>query len=249
MNCEKYRLAIAEDPSFDGGAGHLSECAACQSYRREMQALDATISRALLLDVPELRVPELPEQPELIAEEPPKSSTSRSDNVVTLPKRRWVSPTWLAVAATVVAAALLGLRLVGPGTEYESLGEQIIAHIDHEAGSLQVTDVTVSDEQLTSVVTEHAARLDHGAGLITYAQSCQINGRDVPHLVIQGEYGPVTILLMPYEQIQEAETLSGKNINGIILPVGNGSIAIVGPREERLERIQKRVIESVSWST
>jgi hypothetical protein len=235
MNCEKYRLAIAAEPSFDGGAGHLSECAACQSYRREMQALDETISRALLLDVPQLRVPEL--------------STVTTDNVVTLPKRQWSSPTWLAVAATVVAAALLGLRLLGPGTEYESLGEQIIAHIDHEAGSLQVTDVAVSDEQLTAVVTEHAARMDHGAGLITYAQSCKINGRDVPHLVIQGEYGPVTILLMPYEQIQEAEVLSGKNINGIILPVGNGSIAIVGSREERLESIQNRVIESVTWST
>ena len=61
MNCEDYRQAIATDPSFDGGAGHLSECAACQSYRSEMQALDQKISRALAIDVPQLQMPDLPE--------------------------------------------------------------------------------------------------------------------------------------------------------------------------------------------
>ena len=79
MNCEEYREAIAADPSFDGGAGHLNECAACQEFRKEMIALDQTISRALALDVPPLSVPDLPELSEL--------STSMSDNVVTLRNR------------------------------------------------------------------------------------------------------------------------------------------------------------------
>jgi hypothetical protein len=59
MNCEDYRQAIAADPSFDGGAGHLSECSACQVYRKEMLELDRTINRALALDVPALNMPEL----------------------------------------------------------------------------------------------------------------------------------------------------------------------------------------------
>ena len=79
MNCEEYRESIAADPSFDGGAGHLSECSACQAYRKEMLALNQRISRALALDVPEANVPELPE---IIAEDSSESSTSRSDNVV-----------------------------------------------------------------------------------------------------------------------------------------------------------------------
>ena len=45
MNCEQYREAIAADPSFDGGAGHLSECEACQAYRREMLELDRLIGQ------------------------------------------------------------------------------------------------------------------------------------------------------------------------------------------------------------
>jgi len=249
MNCDQYREAIAADPSYDGGAGHLSQCAACQAYRAEMQELDQTISRALQLDVPELNMPELPE---IVAEEPSESSTSMSDNVTALPKRSWTpltTPAWFAMAATVVAAAILGVRLVGTGTEYESLADEILAHVDHEPYALRVTDKAISDERLASVVPANVAHMDHSAGLITYAQSCVINGHDVPHLVIQGERGPVTILLMPDEMIGEAQTLTGENINGVILPVGNGSIAIIGEKDEQLERLQQQVLNSATWST
>nr|NIS41236.1 DUF3379 domain-containing protein [Desulfuromonadales bacterium] len=60
----------AADPSFDGGAGHLSGCAACQAYREEMLALDRKIAGALEINVPELVMPEL--------------ADIEADNVVTL---------------------------------------------------------------------------------------------------------------------------------------------------------------------
>ena len=49
--------------------------------------------------------------------------------------------------------------------------------------------------------------------------------------------------------ISDAVPVHGKNINGVILPVGAGSIAIIGVRDERLEEIEKRVVNSVLWST
>lgn len=235
MNCEEYREAITADPAFDGGAGHVTECAACQAYRREIQALDEQITRALALEVPALRVPDLPE--------------IQSDNVVSLASRRLSPPTWIAMAATIVVAALIGIRFVGTDIQYDTLGEEILAHLDHEQAALRVTDVAVTDEQLNAVVPGDVARLDHSAGLITYAQSCPIRGHQVPHLVIQGEYGPVTILLMPEETVTAAESIRGDNVNGVILPVGKGSIAIIGGSKERLDRVQERVLESVTWST
>ena len=235
MNCEDYREAITIDPSFDGAAGHLSECAACQSYRREMQALEQKIGLALALDVPQLQMPDLPE--------------IETDNVVTLASRRFSPPAWFAMAATVVIAALLGVRLIGGGIEHESLADEILAHLDGEPFALRVTDVAITDERLNAVVPADIARMDHSAGLITYAQTCPIGGNEVPHLVIQGERGPVTILLMPEEYVAEPQQLSGDNVNGVILPVGNGSIAIIGSRDERLDRIQESVLKSVAWST
>jgi Protein of unknown function (DUF3379) len=245
MNCEEYREAIATDPSFDGGAGHLNECAACQQYRSDMQALDQRISRALAIDVPELQVPELPE----LSTSKSELSTSKSDKVVALHRRQLAPQTWFAMAATVVVAALLGVRLVGTGIEYDSLADEILAHLDGEPNALRVTDVAITAKRLNAVVPADIALMDHSAGLITYAQTCPIGGRDVPHLVIQGERGPVTILLMPEEKISGPQRLSGDNVNGIILPVGNGSIAIIGERDERLDRIEESVLKSVAWST
>jgi hypothetical protein len=235
MNCEEYREAIAADPSFDGGAGHLSECSSCQAYRGEMLALEQMISRALALNVPELNVPDLPDVD--------------TGNVTVLPTRKWASPAWIAIAATVVIAAFVGFRMIGGGVDYPTLGDELLAHIDHERNSLVVTDVAVSDARLTSVVPADIARLDHSSGLITYAQSCVIGGHSVPHLVIQGEHGPVTILLMPDEMVSAPQRITGESVIGVILPVGDGSIAIFGEREESLDRIEKKVLDSVTWST
>ena len=236
MNCEEYREAIAADPSFDGGAGHVTECAACQAYRNEMLALNATIARALVLDAPDLVMPELPD--------------IETDKVVPLAHRRRVTPPlWLAMAATVVIAAFLGVRFIGGGVEYESLADEVLAHLDHEPYALRVSDEPVSDRRLSSVVASDVAQMDHSGGLITYAQTCVINGRRVPHLVIQGERGPGTIVLMPDEMISAAMPRRDEVFEGAILPVGNGSIAIIGEHEEDLAKIEEAVVNSVMRST
>ena len=235
MNCEEYREAITADPSWEGGEEHVSACAACASYRDEMRAVDRRISGALSIEVPELRMPELPD--------------IDTEKVVTLSKRRLSTPAWFALAATVVVAAFLGIRMYGGNVTYPSLADEIVAHLDHEPYALRVTDKRVSDRKLARVVPATVANMDHDAGLITYAQTCVINGKKVPHLVIQGERGPVTILLMPDEMIGDAVEIEGQSINGVILPVGSGSVAIIGQEEERLDRIEQSVMNSVAWST
>jgi hypothetical protein len=236
MNCNEYKQAIAADPSFDGGAGHLTQCPECQAYRRQMLTLNDRIGRALSLDVPELRLPELPEVD--------------AGNVVALTGRRRVAPpVWFAMAASVLIAVVLGVRLLGTGVEFDSLGDEVLAHLQHEPYALRVSDTPVTDDRLLSVVPANIAQMDHAAGLITYAQSCVINGHEVPHLVIQGEKGPVTILLLPDEMVTEAILLSDEFSEGVILPVGNGSIAIIGVRGEQLEKIEQSVLDSVVWST
>lgn len=236
MNCEEYRETIAAEPSWEGGDAHASECAACRTYRDDMRALDRRIEQALSLRVPEIRMPELP--------------GIDMENVVALPtKRRVTAPAWLAIAATVVIAAFVGIRMVGSNVTYPSLADEIVAHLDHEPRSLRVTDEPVSDKRLARIVPASVADMNHDAGVITYARTCVINGKKIPHLVLQGKFGPVTILLMPDEMIDAAVEIDGRSINGVILPVGSGSIAIIGPDEENLGTIQQNVMDSVAWST
>ena len=236
MNCEEFKEAIAADPSatFEG-ADHALSCESCSAYQADMQAFDARIARALAINVPELTVPELP--------------PIEDDNVVSLPvgrKRR--TQTWLAIAASFALAAVIATQFLGGPVEYPSLADEIVAHLDHEPGALRVTNVAVSDEAFSDVVNPSVGTMDRNVGLITYARSCVINGKEVPHLVLQGEKGPITLLLMPEEMIDMAQTIDGDSVNGVILPVGNGSIAIIGEREEDLTDIERKVINSVEWS-
>jgi hypothetical protein len=54
---------------------------------------------------------------------------------------------------------------------------------------------------------------------------------------------------MPDEFIETARVVDGESIHGLILPVGKGSVAIVGDREEQLDRVKQNVLDSVTWST
>jgi hypothetical protein len=240
MNCEDYKEAIATDPSesFDGGALHSADCSSCNAYKAEMQALDARIAAALAIDVPELTMPELPPM-------------AAREKIVDLASRRpgkFTTPVWLGLAASVVVATVIGVRIFDTGIVNGTLAEQVVAHLDHEPQALVVTDEAVSDEKLYSVVRPAIATIDRDFGLITYARSCKINGREVPHLVVQGEKGPVTILLMPHEMVDMAIQLDGQSIEGVIFPVGDGSIAIIGERGEAIDQVETRVAETVKWS-
>ena len=116
MNCEEYRHRIAADPSFDGGAGHLSECQQCQAFRNEMRSLDGKIAKAMQIDVPTFSLPELP--------------AIDAENVVPLATRKLhARPAWFALAATVLLAVVIGVRMSGVGVSYESLADEVLAHL------------------------------------------------------------------------------------------------------------------------
>jgi hypothetical protein len=241
MNCEDYREAIAADPSesFEGAA-HVAACETCNAYRSEMRALDDVIGKALAIDVPELKIPDLPP----IAQD--------DDNVVNLPFRRVSNistPAWIGIAASFALAAIIGMQVIGYGPANDQrLAAEVLAHVDHEPWSLKVTDVSVSDQQFASVINSTVGTMDRNVGLVTYARTCIINGMSIPHLVIQGEHGPITLLLMPDEMVSSAVSLVGESVSGVILPHGTGSIAIIGEREERIQDLKQRVVDAVEWS-
>jgi hypothetical protein len=236
MNCNEYRQALTENPAFAGGVEHAAVCPDCQAFTRKVQALNLDIARAMQIEVPPLKLPDLPDVD--------------TGNVSALPaRRRSHAPWWFAIAATVVLASSIALRMSGFFVTYDSLAEEVLAHLDHEPAALRVTDAPVPDQRLQRVVPADYAVFDREVSLITYANPCKINGKPVPHLVIQGQYGPVTILLMPEETLAEVVPIEGENVHGMILPVGDGSIAIIGSRQEPLEPIRQNVIQSVTWTT
>lgn len=240
MDSKTYKETIAADPSapFDHSGLSASERESADAFRDEMLALDQKVAKALTIDVPELTMPELP-------------AIESDTNVVDMPYRKkgsFSAPVWLGIAASFAIAAVFGARFLAPDAVYPSLEAELLAHLDHEPKALTVTSTPVSERTLLNVVSRSGAELDANVGLVTYARSCVINGKTVPHLVIQGKLGPITLLLLPDEMVDGAVPVSGEGINGVILPVGKGSIAIIGERDENLSEIEKQVVDSVTFS-
>ena len=250
MNCEDYREAIAADPSgsFAGGDAHAAGCDACSKYTEEMRALDEAIARALAIDVPEFRLPELPNIESAGGKRPAATAIPQGRRT----RSRFVSPPlWAGLAAAVAVIAVLFTGFPDTSTDQRQLVAEIIAHMDHEQASRQVTSVAVPDQTLHAVVDRKVAAMDRDVGLITYAMSCVINGRSVPHLVIQSDTGPVTLILLAEETINSSIPLEGENVHGVLLPVGSGSIAVIGQRDDQrdeIDRIGKELADSVEWS-
>ena len=238
-SCGDCRAAIAANPASPRIGEHVAQCAECRAWRDELRALDADIARALAVPVPGFALPELPDLPE--AGVTPLAPVRR---------RRLPATAWLAAAASVTVALALGLRMAGDEAESgTALGEQILAHISHEKFSLVVSDRAVGGDRLARVLPASVAQLGPDAPLVSYAQTCEINGRPVPHLVMQGAHGPVTILLMPEETVDAPQAFGDGVLSGVILPVGDGSIAVVGEDPDDIRRVEQTMKNSVTWST
>ncbi len=240
MDMEQHKETIAADPTapIDDRGLSAEDLAALEAFREEMLELDRKIGNALLIDVPELKLPEL-------------AAIDEDSNVVDMPFRNKLqkrAPLWLGLAASAALVAVLGGRSLLDSNDSSALAAEVVAHLDYEPHALVVSTQAVPEQRLQTVVNNSGARIDSSVGLVTYAQSCVINGKTVPHLVVQGKLGPITLLLMPEESVDMAVPLSGESIKGVILPVGSGSIAIIGEREENLQEIEQQVVDSVEFS-
>lgn len=244
MDCESYREAITADPAehFEGGRAHAASCAGCREFRAEVRALDDRIARALAIETPELELPELP---------PPGAHNAQA-NVTAMARRRFFSaPGWIGIAAAIGLAAIVAWNSLGTDESYPPIAGQVLAHLDHEESSRRVTTVAVSEAALDQVLAQRVSAFDAGPGIVSYVSACVINGNVTPHLVVQGRTGPITLILMPEERIDTAIPLEGEHVHGVILPVGSGSVAVIGQREEQqpeLEAVGERVIETVQWT-
>jgi hypothetical protein len=164
------------------------------------------------------------------------------------PRSRW--PAAVAVAATVVlaAGAWFGLRGEAPLPALSPLAPDIVAHIQHEPKALVVTARTVAPRDLEGVLQRGGASINGPVGQVSYAKLCPFRGRMVAHFVVQGARGPVTVMLLPDEEIAEATPINESGFSGTIVPVeGGGSVAIVGQPDEDLEEIRDRLLEAVTW--
>ncbi len=159
---------------------------------------------------------------------------------------------WLAMAASVLIVLLVaaGLWLAAP---HPTLAADVVAHMAGEPQAWARTDVPVPPAELTLVLRDAHMRLNPNAGTVSYASSCRFRGRMVPHLVVQTEMGPITVMVLVHESVGKPVAFEEQGYRGVILPVpGHGSLAVLGRGPDAdlsaVEEIAARVQRAIVWT-
>lgn len=208
MNCEELRAAVGAEPNstHPDVLAHLQQCPECARYREQLQAMDRLIYRALAVDAP------------------------AGNNIVELQSRRRESPTrvWRVAASLLITASLVVVTSLWLLAPRESFAEAAIDHVKHEQFSIVRTDETVDPRRLEQILAISRLRMKPGAARVSYAQSCTFRGQEVPHLVVQTQQGPVTVLVVTDAPTQQREAVDEGGFQGVILPAPRGVIVVLG---------------------
>jgi len=227
MDCLQFRRSAGADPKHldDAARAHAATCPACARHLGELHSLDARILAALEVPVPRAAA----------------AAGGTSTAVVGLDRRRWI-----ALAASIVAGVLVGTLLWVGGPQH-SLARDLVEHLGHEPEALIVTDRPVDPARLGEVLERGGIRLRPEIGTVSYANTCLFRGRRVPHLVVQTGDGPVTVMVLRHEQPSRSVRFEEGGHSGQIVPVGPGSIAVIGGAEADLAQVAAAVTEAVEW--
>jgi hypothetical protein len=154
------------------------------------------------------------------------------------------APRRFALAASVVLAMLVagGVWLLGPPVV---LANEVVEHIQHEAGSWESRDLLPARE-IAAVLREAGVEID-GSIPVVYAAACVFRGHRVPHFVVRTTGGPVTVMLLPREKIRMRKRFSESGMQGELIPVPGGSVALVTRGPEVPESLAADITRGVRF--
>jgi hypothetical protein len=239
MDCTRYRRSMMAEPHDPDPmlAEHRASCHDCTLFAERLLRFESRLERALRV-----------------------AASGDSERRVTPVRGTWPpswrrqpnNKSWLALAASVLLAVVVagGLWLSVPD---RSLAADVVTHMKEEPQAWARTDVPVPRGALLDVLRDSHLRLAADAGVVSYASSCGFRGHRVPHLVMQTESGPVTVMVLVHEHASGSTQFDEQGYRGVIVPVaGHGSLAVLtrGAATDPavIARIAQRVLDSIVWT-
>lgn len=234
MNCLEFRRLVGAEPARESDEllAHRSTCQACSDYARQMQALDARLRRALLVSVPQAVM-------DISVDRPASDRPARRAGGAGA--RRW-----LALAASILITAGLGFG-IWLSFPTATLATAVVDHMQHESHSMVTTAERIAPFDLESVLRASGVRMAHPISSVSYARSCRFRGDLVPHLVVQTDGGPVTVMLLRNEHVAGPVDFEDQGYAGTFVPSGKGSIAVLGAPGVGIAQVADRVERAVEW--
>jgi Protein of unknown function (DUF3379) len=158
-------------------------------------------------------------------------------------KKQGVKVIFSLVASVSIVFALVFTFLFTSNIDLE---QEVFAHIYEELNHLneqQHNDI----HHVNNLLKSFGGTVNIEIGEVNYLGSCNIANKKGVHMVLAGEKGPVTIMMLPNINIGNKQSISDGRFKGSIIPATKGSIVIVGEKGESLEEIRHKLVNNIRW--
>ena len=127
-----------------------------------------------------------------------------------------------------------------------NLTESVLQHIYDELDHLHEKQ-NKSLSQVNTLLSRFGGNISELVGNVNYLGSCDIANKSGVHMVVQGEVGPITVMILPNISVSGKQEIFDKRFKGLIMPKGKGSIAIVGEKTESLILMKEKLVNHMRW--
>lgn len=247
MNDLEFRQrALAEprdrSPEFLAAA---RESAERQRFLEELLSFEDGLADGLRIPAPE-RLRERLRDPEALEAERGAAAPMTGD----APPRRALWTRLLPVAASLLIAVVLGFTYWAERANAQ-FEEDIFAHVYREISYLEMdndVDLPLINRYLAAIGGRLEESGETEALEIHVADDCWvINRDDSVHLVLAGERGPVTVLMVSNSPVRREFEIEDERFAGLVTPTPRGNLVVLGEKSEALTRYQRLFANNLSW--
>lgn len=156
----------------------------------------------------------------------------------------------LPVAACLVVA--LGIAFWSTDKRHALLEDEIFSHMYLEgqldnanATSIPMNAVNARMEQWMGAHLELSEAVEDLE--VTFAKDCWVAQQVAFHLIMKGETGAVTVMMIPSQDKDREFNISDATHNGLVTPTDGGYLVIVGNKQEPIAEYRNLLSSKLEW--
>ena len=126
----------------------------------------------------------------------------------------------------------------------------LYSEIDFLGDESSISLQDVNSMMVSWVGTDFAASDEMERLKINLGKDCWVdfaNGIQGFHLIMKGDVGPVTVMVIPNSPLAEDVPISDGRFEGIIHPTRGGNLVVVGEKEESIMQFSNVLAANINW--
>ena len=231
----EFRRAIYADPHTDDPRVKtaIESDPAKKAFLAEMRQLDATITKAAKVDVPEDLASKLIWQGTMTEFATHKRKTR----------------VHLALAASVAFVVGTGFTLWQQQAQRVDFSHEALAHMHYTEAKEGPRATAVSLNEVNGKLASFGASFTEQIGPIKSANYCRLDKVKTLHLIFESAAGLVSVFIVPdVEKGKFLSTFSDENFSGEKLDTQRANILVVGEKGQDLDDIKQSVKQNILFS-